>query len=35
MRGMPRLWVYLAAAFGVGVSLGLPLFLLVREGQQP
>jgi hypothetical protein len=29
--GVPGLWVPLAANFAVGVSLGLPLFLYLRE----
>ena len=29
---MRRLWVYIVATLGVGVSLGLPLFLFAREG---
>ncbi len=32
--GMRRLWLYFVATFGVGVSLGLPLFLLAREGHR-
>lgn len=30
-RQMKHLWVYLACNLAVGVSLGLPLFLYVRE----
>jgi hypothetical protein len=29
--GMRRLWVYFGCSLTVGVSLGLPLFLLMRE----
>jgi hypothetical protein len=29
--GIQRLWLPLAASFAVGVSLGLPLFLYLRE----
>ncbi len=29
--GMPRLWLPTLATCGVGVSLGLPLFLLLRD----
>jgi Terpene cyclase DEP1 len=29
--GMKNLWVYIASTLGVGVSLGLPLFLLMRQ----
>jgi hypothetical protein len=29
--GMRRLWLPIAAVLGVGVSLGLPLFLFMRE----
>lgn len=32
-RGMKRLWLPIAATLSVGVSLGLPLFLLLREQQ--
>jgi len=32
--GMKRLWIYFACTFLVGVSLGLPLFLLCREVRQ-
>jgi len=28
---MPRLWLPIAGTLGVGVSFGLPLFLLMRE----
>ena len=28
---MKRLWVYVVCSLAVGVSLGLPLFLYVRE----
>ena len=28
---MKNLWVYIASTLGVGVSLGLPLFLLMRQ----
>lgn len=31
-RSMKRLWVPIAATLAVGVSLGLPLFLYLREG---
>ena len=31
--GMQMLWVPIAATLTVGVSLGLPLFLLLREGR--
>ncbi|NJK47347.1 DUF2834 domain-containing protein [Candidatus Gracilibacteria bacterium] len=30
---MKNLWVYIASSFLVGVSLGLPLFLLMRQRQ--
>ncbi|WP_316432044.1 DUF2834 domain-containing protein [Leptolyngbya sp. NK1-12] len=31
--GMKRLWIYIASTFLIGVSLGLPLFLLMRQRQ--
>jgi TRAP-type uncharacterized transport system fused permease subunit len=30
---MKNLWIYIASSFLVGVSLGLPLFLLMRQRQ--
>ena len=32
--GMKNLWVYIASNLIVGVSLGLPLFLLMRQRKQ-
>jgi uncharacterized membrane protein len=34
-RGMQMLWLPVAATCVVGVSCGLPLFLFMREQQQP
>lgn len=31
--GMKRLWIPIVGLFSIGVSLGLPLFLLLREMQ--
>jgi hypothetical protein len=32
-RGMGHLWIYVVCTLLVGVSLALPLFLLIREGK--